>query len=116
MPRPAHLNPDTIWPTVLGHIANGDALSNALRRVSPSPSYSWAKAQLRRSESLREAYQEAIRHRADALAQDIIEIADAAPPSHLTGDQLQFWISQQKLKLHARQWVAARQGLRRVGT
>ena len=116
MPRPAHLDPEIIWPTVLGHIAAGDPLAAALKRLKPSPSYSWAKEQLRQSESLKEAYRDAIRDRSEALAQQIIEIADARPPASLSGEDLTMWISQQKLRLHARQWVAARLGLTRAAS
>ena len=44
--RPQTIDPDKIWPEVLGYIASGDALSTALKRLDPAPSYTWAKVQL----------------------------------------------------------------------
>ena len=41
--RPQIIDPDKIWPEVLTYIASGDALSTALKRLDPAPSYSWAK-------------------------------------------------------------------------
>ncbi len=78
--RPPVIDPAEVWPLVLGYIASGDALSTALQRLDPSPSYSWAKVQLRENPDLQAAYRAAIEDRADALADDIIALADSEPP------------------------------------
>jgi len=66
-----------IWPRLLEHIASGDALCTAIKRLGPdAPSYIWAKTQLRMNPALQAAYREAIEDRADALADDIITLAD----------------------------------------
>lgn len=106
--RPPVINPDEVWPEVLGFIASGDALSTALQRLTPAPSYSWAKAQLRNSPDLQAAYHAAIEDRADALADDIIALADSEPPRHLEGPALSAWVQQLKLRVHAREWTAAK--------
>jgi hypothetical protein len=105
--RPA-LKSDEIWPTVLDHIASGDALSTALQRLNPAPSYSWAKLQLRGNGDLQAAYRAATEDRADTLADDIITLADSEPPAHLEGPALSAWVQQLKLRIHAREWTAAK--------
>ena len=106
--RPQTINPDEVWPEVLEHIASGDALSTALKRLDPAPSYSWAKVQLRNDPDLQAAYRAAIEDRADALADDIIALADSEPPAHLEGPALSAWVQQLKLRIHAREWTASK--------
>jgi len=107
--RPPVYDPAVIWPQVLEHIAAGDALSNALKRLGPdAPSYIWAKTQLRTSPALQAAYREAVEDRADALADDIIMLADTPPPPGLDGPGLHAWVSQLKLRVHAREWTASK--------
>ena len=105
--RPA-FNAEEIWPQVLAHIASGDALSTALQRLDAPPSYSWAKMQLRQNPELQSAYRAAIEDRADALADDIIALADSEPPAHLEGAALSAWVQQLKLRVHAREWTASK--------
>jgi len=107
--RPPVYDPATIWPRLLEHIASGDALSTALKRLGPdSPSYVWAKTQLRTNPALQAAYREAIEDRADALADDIITLADTPPPPGLDGAALHAWTAQLKLRVHAREWIASK--------
>ena len=106
--RPVALNPAEVWPEVLSHIASGDALTTALKRLEPAPSYSWAKQQLRENAALQAAYRIAIEDRADALADDIIALADSEPPVHLDGPALSAWVQQLKLRVHAREWTASK--------
>ena len=106
--RPIAINPAEVWPHVLGYIASGDALSTALQRLDPAPSYTWAKVQLRENPDLQAAYRAAIEDRADTLADDIIALADSDPPAHLEGPALSAWVQQLKLRVHAREWTAAK--------
>lgn len=106
--RPPVINPAEVWPQVLGYIASGDALSTALQRLDPAPSYTWAKVQLRENPDLQAAYRVAIEDRADALADDIIALADSEPPAHLEGPALSAWVQQLKLRVHAREWTASK--------
>lgn len=107
--RPPVYDPETIWPKILAHIANGDALSTAINRLGPdAPSYVWAKTQLRTNPTLQAAYREAIEDRADALADDIITLADTPPPPGLDGAALHAWVAQLKLRVHAREWTASK--------
>ena len=106
--RPQIIDPDKIWPEVLTYIASGDALSTALKRLDPAPSYSWAKVQLRENPELQSAYRAAIEDRADSLADDIIALADSEPPAHLEGAALSAWVQQLKLRVHAREWTASK--------
>lgn len=106
--RPVLFDPAKVWPQVLAHIASGDALSTALQRLDAPPSYTWAKIQLRENTALQAAYRAAIEDRADALADDIIALADSEPPAHLEGPALSAWVQQLKLRVHAREWTAAK--------
>jgi hypothetical protein len=107
--RPLVYDQSVIWPLVLEHIASGDALSTALKRLGPgAPSYVWAKTQLRTNPALQAAYREAVEDRADALADDIITLADTPPPPGLDGPGLHAWVAQLKLRVHAREWVASK--------
>lgn len=107
--RPIAYDWSAIWPKVLEHIASGVGLSTALTRLGPgAPSYVWAKTQLRRDPTLYAAYREAIEDRADALADDIITLADTPPPPGLDGPGLHAWVNQLKLRVHAREWTASK--------
>jgi hypothetical protein len=68
-PHPFVFSPDKIWPVLLADIAEGASLTAALQCQRPSPSYWWAKDQLRRNPELRARYQEAVEDRADRLAE-----------------------------------------------
>ena len=107
--RPTIYDPSAIWPLILEHIASGDALSTAIKRLGDNaPSYIWAKTQLRANAVLQAAYREAIEDRADALADEIISLADTPPPEGLDGSGLHAWVAQLKLRVHAREWTAAK--------
>ncbi len=107
--RPLVYDPDVIWPRLLEHIASGDALSTAIKRLGPdAPSYVWAKTQLRTNRTLQAAYRVAIEDRADTLADDIITLADTPPPPGLDGPGLHAYLAQLKLRVHARMWTASK--------
>lgn len=107
--RPPVYDPHVIWKQVLEHIASGDALSTAIKRLGPDgPSYVWAKTQLRTNPALQAAYREAIEDRADTLADDIITLADTPPPPGLDGPGLHAYVAQLKLRVHARMWTASK--------
>jgi len=102
------LDPKTIWPQVLEAIANGAALSTALTRVSPSPSYAWAKLQLRHDQNLKSAYQQAVEDRADRLAEELMELADTPMPEGLDGPSKSAWVQQMRLRVDVRKWAASK--------
>jgi hypothetical protein len=107
--RPLVYDPAVIWPKILAHIASGDALSTALKRLgSDAPSYVHAKTQIRTNPTLQAAYRAAIEDRADALADDIITLADTPPPPGLDGPGLHAWVAQLRLRVHAREWTASK--------
>lgn len=64
--------------------------------------------QLRENPNLQTAYRAAVEDRADTLADDIIALADSEPPAHLEGPALSAWVQQLKLRIHAREWTAAK--------
>ena len=107
--RPTIYDPGVLWPQLLEHISAGVALSTAIKRLGPdAPSYVWAKTQLRTNPALQAAYREAVEDRADALADDIITLADTPPPPGLDGPGLHAYVAQLKLRVHAREWTASK--------
>ena len=100
--------PPKVWPLVLEAIANGDSLTTALTRVSPSPSYAWAKLQLRNNTELKAAYQQAIEDRADRLAEELMELADTPMPTGLDGPARSAWVQHLRVRIDVRKWAAAK--------
>jgi len=101
-------DPKTVWPKVFEAIANGAALSTAIKSTSPSPSYAWAKGQLRNNPELKLAYQQAVEDRADRLAEELMEIADTPMPDGLDGPGRSAWVQQMRLRVDVRKWAASK--------
>jgi hypothetical protein len=97
-----------IWPTVFDAIADGASLKSALRQVTPSPSYAWAKKTLRNDPDLHAQYREAQQDRADRLAEQIIELADTPMPEDLEGKERSAWVQHLRVQIEARKWTAAK--------
>ena len=104
----------TVWPQVLEAISNGASLTEAMRQPN-MPSLAWAKRQLQHNPDLQRAYQAAIVERAQALADQIVQLSDSQPPADLEGAALSAWVQQLKLRLWARTWVAAKLAPRQWG-
>jgi len=101
-------DPKTVWPTILEAIANGAALSSAIKFASPPPSYAWAKLQLRTDPALKVAYQQAVEDRADRLAEELMELADTPMPEGLDGPGRSAWVQQMRLRVDVRKWAASK--------
>jgi hypothetical protein len=101
-------NPEAIWTQVLESIANGAALSTAIKCASPAPSYAWAKSQLRTNPELKVAYQQAVEDRADRLAEELMELADTPMPEGLDGPGRSAWVQQMRLRVDVRKWAASK--------
>jgi hypothetical protein len=101
-------DPKTIWPQVLEAIANGAALSTAIKCARPSPSYAWAKLQLRANPELKASYQQAVEDRADRLAEELVELADTPMPEGLDGPGKSAWVQQMRLRVDVRKWAASK--------
>jgi hypothetical protein len=115
MSRPAKFDRDVVWPTLLQYIADGASLTSALKRLQPSPSYWWAKDQLRRDPDLRGRYHEACEDRADRLAEELLELADAAIPEGLDGPGKSAFVQKLRLQVDARKWIACKLKPRQYG-
>ncbi len=100
--------PLKVWPSVLEAIANGASLTSALNKVTPSPSYAWAKLQLRNDHDLKVAYQQAVEDRADRLAEELMELADSPMPKGLDGPSKSAWVQQLRLRVDVRKWAASK--------
>ena len=104
-----------VWPAILEDIANGASLSGALRRLDPAPSYWWAKDCLRRDESLKALYRQAVEDRADRLAEELIELADTAIPEGLDGPTMSAWVQRLRVQVDVRKWCASKLAPRTYG-
>ena len=107
MARPIKYSPKTVWPVVLESIANGQSLS-AILRQHDSPSYAWAKAQLRGDPELRRQYEQAVEDRADRLAEELIELADEPMPKGLDGPGMSAWVQKLRVRVDVRKWAASK--------
>ena len=113
--RTKHHDPSVIWPLLLADIASGASLTAALRRLTPSPSYWWAKDALRRDPALRARYQEACEDRADRLAEELLELADSPIPQGLDGPGKSAWVQKLRLQVDTRKWIACKLKPRQYG-
>jgi len=89
-------------------IANGAALSTAIKHITPSPSYAWAKQQLRNDPELKRAYQQSVEDRADRLAEEIIQLCDTEMPEGLDGPGRSAWVQHLRVKIDSRKFIAAK--------
>jgi len=106
--RPTEWPEDSpIWGEVLMQMSAGKSLSTVLREPNMPP-WTTFNRMLRKSEELRSAYDKAVQDRADRLADEIIELADADPPDGLEGPALNAWVQQKRLQVDARKWVASK--------
>ena len=111
----SRFSPEKVWPILLAEIANGASLTAALQRLHPSPSYWWAKDQLRRNPELRVLYQEACEDRADRLAEELLELADSPIPQGLDGPGKSAWVQKLRLQVDTRKWIACKLKPRQYG-
>lgn len=96
-----------VWGEVVMRISAGKSLSTVLREPGMPP-WTTFNRMLRNNEELRVAYDKAVQDRADRLADEIIELADADPPDGLEGPSLNAWVQQKRLQVDARKWVASK--------
>jgi hypothetical protein len=98
---------DTIWPKILETIASGRSLAAALREPG-MPSYARAKQILRNNAELRQLYEQAKIDRADAMADELMDLADQPMPAYLEGAERGAWVQHLRVQIDTRKWVAAR--------
>ena len=99
-------DPATIWPSVLEEIANGKSLASALKR--PGMSYALAKLHLRADPELREAYDAAVRDRADKMAEGLLDLAAEPIPDDLEPAARAAWVQNKRVRIDTIKWVASR--------
>jgi hypothetical protein len=98
---------DTIWPKIIETIASGRSLASALREPG-MPSYARAKQILRDNAELRYLYEQAKIDRADALADDLIDLVSQPIPDELEGSARGAFVQHLRLQADIRKWLAAR--------
>ena len=100
-------DPNTVWPKILETIASGRSLAAALREPG-MPSYARAKQILRDNAELRQLYEQAKNDRADAMADELMDLADQPMPAYLEGAERGAWVQHLRVQIDTRKWVAAR--------
>lgn len=101
-------DPAKVWPILLEKIANGESLASALRQPG-MPSYELAKLHLRKDAALREAYDEAVRDRADHIAEGLLDLAAQPIPDDLEPAARSAWVQNKRLQIDVIKFVASRQ-------
>lgn len=101
-------NPAVVWPALLEMISNGSSLTGALKKLTPSPGYNWAKVQLRENNELKAQYEDACKDRADRLVDDLLELVDAPIPTDLDSGARTAYVNHLRLKLDTRKWIACK--------
>lgn len=99
--------PQKVWPEILERIASGESLASALSRPG-MPSYSLAKIHLRSDPALREAYESAVRDRADYMAEGLLDLAAKPIPDDLDPASRSAWVQNKRVQIDAIKWVASR--------
>ena len=98
-----------VWSRLLPLIAAGASLPAALRQLpEPRPSLWWCKMAVRNDPDLAERYRAAQELRADALADEIVALADEPMPAGLQGAEASAWVQQMRLRVDSRKWTASR--------
>ena len=96
-----------IWETIVEGIADGKSLSSVLKAPN-MPSHALARLMIKDNVVFREAYERALQHRADRLAEEILELADEDPPEGLEGASLNAWVQNNRLRVDTRKWIASK--------
>lgn len=99
--------PEQVWPEILEKIANGASLASTLKRPG-MPSYALAKLHLRSSPALREAYDAAVRDRADHMAEGLLDLAAEPIPEDLEPAARSAWVQNKRVQIDVIKWVASR--------
>jgi hypothetical protein len=111
MPRksPVKADPQVIWGQLLPLISSGMSLGAAVAALpEPKPSLWWCKERIRDHPDLAARYREAQEERADTLADQIVAVAEEAPPPGLSGPEVSAWTARQRLRFDAMRWTAAK--------
>ena len=96
-----------IWEVIVEGIADGKSLSSVLKAPN-MPSHALARLMIKDNVVFREAYERALQHRADRLAEEILELADEDPPEGLEGASLNAWVQNKRLRVDTRKWIASK--------
>jgi hypothetical protein len=108
MGRPKEFpNDSPVWQHMLNEVTNGRALSSVLREPG-MPVWSTVQLRISTDDWFRDSYDKAVQARADRLAEEILELADADMPQWLEGPGASAWVQQKRLQVDARKWVASK--------
>ena len=105
--RPPVHDPAVIKEEILEWIASGKSL-NAYQKQEGKPRYPTIAKWLREDSEFDQRYVRAREDQADALADELMEIADIEPPVDDKGRVDPGWIAWQRSRIDARKWTAAK--------
>lgn len=97
-----------LWNEILSDIAAGKSFTSALKARPDAPSYAVAKRYVRDDPTLSAAYRVAQQDRADLLAEELLELADAPIPEDLDGAARAAWVAHTRLRLDIRRYLASK--------
>lgn len=105
--RPSNYT-DEIADAICGRLASGEPLTRVCRdegMPSPATVYNWLAADA----TFLDKYARARESQADTLADEIVRIADEAPPPDgETGKIDSAWVAWQRNRVEARKWTASK--------
>lgn len=107
MARPS-IYSDAIADTILSRLADGEPLTR-ICKDDGLPGLTTVYRWLESDESFRNKYARAREEQADTLADEIVRIADEAPPPDAeTGKIDNAWVQWQRNRVEARKWTASK--------
>lgn len=107
MARPS-IYSDAIADTILSRLADGEPLTR-ICKDDGLPGLTTVYRWLESDESFRNKYARAREEQADTLADEIVRIADEAPPPDgETGKIDSAWVAWQRNRVEARKWTASK--------
>jgi hypothetical protein len=108
MGRPKEYPADSpVWQYIIDCMGNGRSVSSVLREEG-MPVWRTVQDHLAANEVFKAKYDKAVQDRADRLADEIMDLADAPMPEWLEGSGASAWVQQKRLQVDARKWVASK--------
>lgn len=116
---PVEYSPE-VWAGICAEIAAGGALSRVCRDNPKYPAADVAWRWLAARPELRVSYNDAVARRAEALAEEILEISDDGSRDYVPGPDGKMvpdhdHIARSRLRVDSRKWLAARLAPRKYG-
>jgi len=96
-----------VWQQIIDSMSGGLSLSSAIK-AEGMPNWTTVQLRISTDDAFRAKYEKAVQDRADRLADEILDLADAPMPEWLEGPGASAWVQQKRLQVDARKWVASK--------